>query len=192
MGRNVAIIYAYVWTWVHLSIIIKNRSNTEVIMQFRFLFVFCSLLLIIATGCDNKIDSLFTPVEIPPPTSIADSLYTVTDTGLKYYDLEVGTGSLAEAGFAVQFHFITWLSDGSLVNSSYSSGFLQVTTLGANNLIPGWAEGLDGMRTGGFRQLMIPPELAYGAAGNDLLGIPPNETILMELSLQGVGIPVDQ
>lgn len=190
MGRNVAIIYAYVCTWVH-PFFIKNRTNVEVIMQFRLPIVFCTLLLIIGTGCDNKIDSLFTPVEIPPPTIIADSLYTETDTGLKYYDLEVGTGSLAEAGFAVQYHFITWLSDSSVVNSSYSSGAVQVTTLGANNLIPGWSEGLDGMRTGGFRQLIIPPELAYGANGSELLGIPANETILMELSLLAVGIPVD-
>lgn len=160
-------------------------------MQYRFLNLCAILCFVIGAGCDNKIDNPFGPVEIPPPSEIADSLYTVTPTGLKYYELSVGEGSLAESGYAVEYHFILWLNDGSLVNSSYISGFPQVIVLGDNNLIPGWSEGLDGMRVGGFRQLLIPPELAWGSSGSPTQGIPPDETIIMELSLLGVGIPVE-
>lgn len=150
------------------------------------------ILLITGAGCDNKVENPFTPVEIPPPSEIADSLYIVTDSGLKFYDLRVGEGSLAEDGFAIEFHFILWLSDSTLVNSSYITGVPQVVVLGEDTLLPGWREGLDGMRTGGFRQLIIPPALAYGEEGSTSIGVPPNETVIMELALTGVGVVTGQ
>ena len=108
------------------------------------------------------------------------------------FDLQLGEGSLAEPGFALEYHFIMWRSDSSLVNSSFITGRPQIITLGQDNLIEGWEEGLNGMRAGGFRQLKIPPELAYGSSGSESLGIAPDETIFMELALLNVGIHVEQ
>ena len=142
-------------------------------------------------GCDSSPPEFFEPIEIPPPSDIADSLYTETSTGLKFYDLQEGTGAVAEGGLAVEYHYIMWLSDSTLVRSSYQTRIASVAVLGQQALLPGWEEGLEGMRTGGFRQLIIPPDLAYGEFGQPDLGVPPNETLIMELALIGVGIPVD-
>ncbi len=160
--------------------------------HFLGLFACTTMLLFAGMGCDNEVDNPFAPIVIPPPTVIDDSLYTETDTGLKIYELTVGEGSLAEDGFVVQYHYILWRQDSSLVTSTYLTSLPAVLLLDDNTgLIPGWREGLDGMRTGGFRQLQIPPELAYGSTGSQTLGIGSDETLYMELALLGVGVAVD-
>lgn len=162
-------------------------------MKHIFSMLACTALLAVAgSGCDNEAENPFTPIVIPPPAIVADTLYTETDTGLKFYELAVGEGSLAEDGFVVQYHYILWRQDSTVVTSSYLNGLASVLLLDDNTgLIPGWREGLDGMRTGGFRQLQIPPALGFGSTGSQSLGIGSDETLYMELALIGVGVAVE-
>lgn len=157
-------------------------------MQIRTLFIVGFFVLLAGAGCNNKIDDIFKPVEIPPLTMVADSLYTESQSGLKYYDLQVGTGAIADDGYVVEFHFILWLEDGTLVQSSYLTNRPQQSTMGNGSLSDGWNEALRGMRTGGYRQAILPPEIGYGEAGSPSLGIPPNSTVVIEFALTGVGI----
>ncbi len=118
----------------------------------------------------------------PVPSVVAEADYTVTDTGLKYYDLTVGTGmEEAITGDVVVVHYHGWLTNNQLFDSSYLTGDPFVFTLGTGFVIPGWDEGIAGMRVGGERQLVIPPDLAYGAAGRG--SIPPNSTLIFEVEL---------
>ncbi len=147
-----------------------------------------ALLIIITllTGCDSN--NNFEPIEIPPPRQVADSLFIATGTGLKFHDFTVGSGAEADTTLAVEFHFIMWLrQDSSVVSSSYFRGLPQVTVLGNENLIQGMEEGLTGMRTGGDRQLIIPPSLGYGAEGYGEI-VPPDATLIVEIALLRVGV----
>ncbi len=106
-------------------------------MQTKTLLVACALTFLTLAGCDSDPSEFFQPVEIPPPSIIADSLYSETSTGLKFYDLQEGTGALSEGGLAVEYHYIMWRSDSTLVNSSYLARIPQVVVLGQDGLIPG-------------------------------------------------------
>lgn len=143
------------------------------------------LLLVLAallTACDSGPDNEeLPPTDIPTPRVVADTAYTVTDTGLKYYDIEIGTGETADDGDIVQVHYHGWLTNNQLFDSSYISGNPFSFRLGTGFVIPGWDEGILGMRVGGERQLVIPPDLGYGAAGRG--SIPPNATLIFEVEL---------
>ena len=121
----------------------------------------------------------------PVPSVVAEADYTVTDTGLKYYDLTIGTGmEEAKTGDVVVVHYHGWLTNNQLFDSSYLTGDPFGFTLGTGFVIPGWDEGIAGMRVGGKRQLVIPPDLAYGAAGRG--SIPPNSTLIFEVELLSI------
>ena len=140
------------------------------------------LLAPLLTACDsNEQDDL---IEIAPPRVVAENDYTVTTSGLKYFDFLVGTGDEAQPGKQVLVDYSGWLEDGTLFDSSYQRDQPISFVLGARRVIPGWEEGLEGMRVGGQRQLVIPPDLAYGEAGRP--GIPPNATLIFEVELLGV------
>lgn len=119
-----------------------------------------------------------------PPTAAAKPVGQVvaTSTGLKYQDIEVGTGAVAERGRKVKLHYTGWLIDGTQFDSSVDRRRPFEFTLGQGEVIRGWEEGLPGMRVGGRRRLVIPPALAYGVVGRPAL-IPPNAelTYLVEL-----------
>ncbi len=106
----------------------------------------------------------------------------MTESGLKYVDLQVGDGDEATAGAVVSTHYTGWLADGSKFDSSYDRGQPFQLQLGQGLIIPGWEEGLLGMRAGGVRQLVIPPDLAYGAEGQPPV-IPPNATLIFEVTV---------
>ncbi len=121
----------------------------------------------------------------PPesPTAIDDSDYEETDSGLLYYDLEVGDGAALEEGQPVLMHYTGWLEDGTMFDSSLSRGQPIGVVLGAGQLFPGWEEGLASMNVGGIRQLVIPPELAFGEEGAGGGIIPPNAVLIMEIEV---------
>ncbi len=115
-----------------------------------------------------------------------------TPSGLKYIDLKVGTGAKAVKGSKIQVHYTGWLYEkgkrGKKFDSSVDRGkpFI-VDGLGtpSAHVIPGWNEGIQGMRVGGKRELIIPSKLAYGERGFSSV-IPPNATLDFEIDLLAI------
>ena len=116
------------------------------------------------------------------PVTVADTDYTTTDSGLKYYELAAGDGPTPEPGQLVAVHYTGWLEDGTKFDSSLDWGQPFIFPLGEQVVVPGWDEGVSTMKVGDQRQLVIPPELAFGEAGIDGL-IPPNSTLIFEVEL---------
>jgi peptidylprolyl isomerase len=116
------------------------------------------------------------------PTEVDEADYVTTDSGLKYYDLEVGDGPNPKNGQQVTVQYTGWLTDGTKFDSSIDRGQPFTFALGTGQIIPGWDEGIASMKIGGKRQLVIPPDLAYGEAGSGGV-IPPNATLIFEVEL---------
>jgi peptidylprolyl isomerase len=112
--------------------------------------------------------------------------YVTTASGLQYATIKEGTGDAAQVGDNVIVHYTGWLEDGTMFDSSLKPDRGQPFTfsLGSNNVIPGWEEGVAGMKVGEQRQLRIPPELGYGAS--DMGTIPPNSTLIFDVELLGI------
>lgn len=106
--------------------------------------------------------------------------------GLQYEDNLVGTGAAAQAGQLVTVHYRGYLTDGTLFDASYSHGAPFHFLLGAGHVIRGWDEGVQGMKIGGKRTLVIPATLGYGAQGVGDGLIPANATLIFEVELLGM------
>ena len=115
------------------------------------------------------------------PTKVSGPGITTPD-GLKYWDIKVGTGATANASQTVTVHYTGWLANGKKFDSSVDRGDPFKFALGRGQVIKGWDEGIAGMKTGGKRQLRIPPALGYGAKGAGDL-IPPNATLVFDVEL---------
>lgn len=108
-------------------------------------------------------------------------------TRLVVKDLKTGTGAEAKSGDQVSVQYIGVLYDnGSKFDSSYDHGQPFSFKLGGGQVIPGWDQGVAGMKVGGRRELIIPPDLAYGAQGQPPT-IPPNATLVFVIDLVSVG-----
>jgi peptidylprolyl isomerase len=109
--------------------------------------------------------------------------------GLKYTDTKTGDGATATPGNRVSVHYTGWLynngAKGAKFDSSVDRGQPFQFALGAHQVIAGWDEGVAGMKVGGKRTLIIPPELGYGARGAGGV-IPPNATLMFDVELLGV------
>ena len=131
------------------------------------------LALLVASACGGD-DS---PTA---PTSTTSAPYSQTD-------LVVGTGATAAPGNTVTVAYTGWLHDSSRPDakgSQFDSGSNFSFTLGVSAVISGWHQGVAGMRVGGQRRLVIPPELAYGSSGRG--AIPPNATLVFDVALNSV------
>ena len=114
-----------------------------------------------------------------------DDTGTSASTGgtLVVEDLVVGTGATAVAGDTVTVHYRGTLTNGNVFDTSYG-GNPYSFPLGAGAVIPGFDQGVTGMKVGGKRRLTIPPSLAYGSAGRGQ--IPPNATLVFEVELVSI------
>src|SRR5207247_5405399 len=106
-----------------------------------------------------------------------------TKSGLKYIDQKVGTGETAVKGAKVEVNYTGWLyingKRGAKFDSSLDTGKPFSFKLGGKEVIPGWDEGVEGMKVGGKRELIIPASLAYGT--REIAGaIPANSTLDFE------------
>ena len=107
-------------------------------------------------------------------------------TSLQIEDIEEGSGPAAEAGDQISVNYVgVNYSDGEEFDSSFNAGAPFDFQLGAGMVIPGWDQGLEGMKVGGRRRLVIPPSLAYGAQGSPPV-IGPNETLVFVIDLLNV------
>ena len=145
----------------------------------RLVSILCGVCLVVA-GCGDS-DSPSSPSAQQQPRGE----FSTTD-------LSVGTGVAAAAGRIVTVRYTGWLYDptqpenkGRQFDSS-GAGTLSPFTLGAGSVIRGWDQGLVGMRVGGRRRIVIPPELAYGAQGAGNGVIPPNATLVFDVELVNV------
>jgi FKBP-type peptidyl-prolyl cis-trans isomerase FkpA len=105
-----------------------------------------------------------------------------TANGLVYEDIVEGQGDAAAAGQTVRVHYTGWLTDGTRFDSSKDRNEPFQFPLGVGYVIPGWDEGVQGMKPGGVRKLTIPPQLGYGTRGAGGI-IPPNATLVFEVEL---------
>ena len=119
----------------------------------------------------------------PPPISGKPTAVALSG-GLQYIDVVTGTGPAAQTGSTVSVEYTGWLATtGQKFDSSYDRGGQAFSvTLGQGQVIPGWDQGLVGMKVGGTRRLLIPPTLAYGAQGQPPT-IPANATLLFDVTL---------
>ena len=117
------------------------------------------------------------------PLESADT--RITASGLKITELNVGDGAEASAGQTVVVHYRGTLENGKQFDASYDRVTPFSFPLGAGRVIKGWDEGVVGMKVGGKRKLVIPPDLAYGSRGAGGV-IPPNATLTFEVELLDV------
>src|SRR5947208_16945392 len=124
----------------------------------------------------------------PPLTAAAQGSGKMVElaNGLKYVDSTVGTGKEATSGHKVSVHYTGWLdqngSKGKKFDSSLDRGQPFSFNLGGHQVIQGWDEGVAGMKVGGKRTLIIPPDLGYGARGAGGV-IPANATLMFDVEL---------
>lgn len=114
--------------------------------------------------------------------------FTTTASGLQFEDTVVGTGAEAATGRNVTVHYTGWLyengAQGAKFDSSKDRGEPFIFPLGGGMVIKGWDEGVQGMKEGGQRTLIIPSDLGYGARGAGGV-IPPNATLKFDVELLG-------
>jgi peptidylprolyl isomerase len=124
----------------------------------------------------------------PHSSAQAQGKMVTTASGLKYIDVKVGTGAEAK-GKTATVHYTGWLYEngakGKKFDSSVDRGEPFDFRVGAGQVIKGWDEGVAGMKVGGKRTLIIPPQLGYGARGAGGV-IPPNATLMFDVELLAV------
>jgi len=118
----------------------------------------------------------------------ANNTAVTTNSGLRYIDMTVGKGDVATAGQTVAVHYTGWLQNpdgtqGKKFDSSRDRGQPFVFGLGQHQVIAGWDEGVQGMKVGGERRLIIPSALGYGVRGAGGGLIPPNANLIFDVEL---------
>ena len=135
-----------------------------------------------ASGCGNSEKSNTSnqaSASSPSSPTKVNGQPMTTASGLQYWDIVVGTGPTAVPGKPVSVHYTGWLTSGEKFDSSLDRGKPFVFTLGEEQVIKGWDEGVAGMKAGGKRQLRIPPALGYGDSGAGG-AIPPKAMLVFE------------
>lgn len=133
----------------------------------RFLVPSLMLIMLLPAGCGHR---------------AAAGKWITLPSGLRYRDVVVGTGASAVANSRVTVHYKGWLDNGKVFDSSRKPGAGPFSfALGTGTVIKGWDEGVNGMKVGGIRELIVPPALGYGDEDQGV--IPPNSTLHFEIEL---------
>jgi peptidylprolyl isomerase len=145
-----------------------------------------AVVIVAATGGDDEGDagtSISTDLSTKPEVPVPEG---EPPTELQTTDVVEGDGPEAQEGDSVTVQYVgVNYSNGEQFDASWDSGQPFEFRLGTGSVIPGWDEGVAGMRVGGRRELVIPPELGYGAQGQPP-DIPPNETLVFVIDLLDV------
>ena len=173
-------------------------------MRTRYLIAcgLAALSLTVVAGCGDETETATFTVDAPPassdtaaateePVSSGEKPKVTVPEGappkeLEVKDLTEGTGKTAKAGDDLTMDYVgVSYSTGKEFDSSFSAGQPFEFTLGQGQVIAGWDEGIEGMKVGGRRELIIPPDKAYGAQGSPP-NIKPNETLVFVVDLLAV------
>jgi FKBP-type peptidyl-prolyl cis-trans isomerase len=164
---------------------VESQHKKEEFMKSLVVILVVSLMAVIVTILAvAETNSAKKTAATSGPTKVSGEP-TKTASGLEYWDIKIGTGATAQTGQHVKVDYTGWLTNGKKFDSSVGTGKPFDFMLGAGQVIKGWDEGVVGMKMGGKRQLRIPPELAYGAAGYPG-AIPPNATLIFDVQLVDV------
>jgi peptidylprolyl isomerase len=178
----------------------KSRPNRNEHLQRALRIAACVGMMDLVAACGGGGSGGATPAPSPAATPVATNLPqpTASDvervafdpalgvrldkmskraSGLYVQDLTVGTGAVALRGKTAVVRYTGWMSNGT----QFDSGEVSVT-LGSNHTIAAWEEGLLGMRVGGKRRLVVPPNLGYGERGSGTR-IPPNSVLVFDMEV---------
>lgn len=156
-----------------------KRRNQRIIVGLVLLLILAAAAFLVYTSRTPA-----KPAASGIPT-VDPGIKTVTTAdGLQYQDIVVGTGQEAKANDQVSVHYTGWLTDGTKFDSSVDRNQPFEFTLGTGGVIQGWDEGVAGMKVGGKRRLIIPPQLGYKESGSG--PIPPNATLIFDIELLGI------
>ena len=138
---------------------------------------------LIAAGCASSAGPAPDPamVTYAAETGVDLSRMEETSSGLYIEEIAQGVGKNAMRGDRVRIHFVGWLPDGTLFDSTLG-GEPYIFELGSDEVIRGWNQGIVGMKVGGRRRLVIRPGLAYGPRGRSPQ-VPPNAILVFEIQL---------
>ena len=149
----------------------------------------CAALLVTGCGSDAEKQASSTPEATPTPAATKPEITVPKGKAPKKLvvkDLQEGSGPAAQPGQNVQVQYVgISFANGRQFDASWDRGEPFSFQLGAGQVIPGWDQGVAGMKVGGRRQLVIPPDLAYGKQGSPP-SIGPNETLVFVIDLLGV------
>lgn len=130
-------------------------------------------------GLDDQLGPTIEDTAYAPVLDIDLANFTETASGLWFSDIVMGDGPTAFPGDSVNVNVQGWLPNGTQFQPSADLEF----RLASGAVIPGFDEGVTGMKAGGLRKIIVPGELAYGTRGNPAAGIPPNQVIVFEIDM---------
>lgn len=143
----------------------------RIIIIIVLIFIIAEFLIMISPGEFSLKDASITPTP------------SINNTKkLKITDTQLGEGEAVKTGDTVVMHYKGILDDGTEFDSSYKRNSPFITTIGIGTVIKGWDRGIPGMKVGGKRKLVIPPDLGYGENGAPP-NIPPNATLTFDVEL---------
>lgn len=140
-----------------------------------------------ASGADPGVLPPSDPAELQfaPELDVDLSEFQRRASGLYLQDIQVGEGPVARRTSRVWIRYVGWLPDGTVFDGNIGGDPYHLR-LGGNEVIRGWNEGIEGMKRGGIRKLVVPPDLAYGSRGSGG-DVPPGATLVFLVELVDVG-----
>jgi FKBP-type peptidyl-prolyl cis-trans isomerase len=139
------------------------------------------ILLALLAACGSRDDSA-AGAGFSAELGVDTTRMTRAPAGFWYTDVTAGQGAEAVPGRTVTVHYTGWLPSGKKFDSSRDRGEPFAFTLGARQVITGWDEGVKGMKAGGRRKLVLPPDMAYGNMGAPP-DIPPGATLVFDVEV---------